>query len=150
MDNVNHPAHYNAPGRKECIVEMLEKFGSQKVQAFCELNAYKYKYRHEMKNGQEDLSKAAWYEAKQAELAAAETDSKTSDSDVGHREQGEWVFEDDYDGLARCSRCNSPVKAYEFPENTTLTILLLRNAFKDVYKFCPHCGANMNKSGGEN
>lgn len=72
MDNVNHPAHYNAPGRKECIVEMLEIFGSEKVQIFCELNAYKYKYRHEMKNGQEDLDKAAWYEAKQAELAAAD------------------------------------------------------------------------------
>lgn len=43
MDNVNHPAHYNAPGRKECIVEMLEKFGSEKVQIFCELNAYKYR-----------------------------------------------------------------------------------------------------------
>lgn len=62
MEKVNHPDHYNAPGRKECIVEMLEKYGSEKVQAFCELNAYKYKYRHEMKNGQEDLEKAAWYE----------------------------------------------------------------------------------------
>ena len=70
MDNVNHPAHYNIPGRKECIVEMLEKFGSEKVQIFCELNAYKYRYRHELKNGQEDLDKAAWYEAKQAELVA--------------------------------------------------------------------------------
>lgn len=72
MDNVNHPSHYNIPGRKECIVEMLEKFGIEKVQAFCELNAYKYRYRHELKNGQEDLDKAAWYEAKQAELAAAD------------------------------------------------------------------------------
>lgn len=68
MSNVNHPAHYNAPGRKECIVEMLERFGSEKVQAFCELNAYKYRYRHEMKNGQEDLDKAAWYDAKRSEL----------------------------------------------------------------------------------
>lgn len=68
METVNHPAHYNIPGRKECIVEMLERFGSEKVQAFCELNAYKYRYRHEMKNGQEDLDKAAWYEAKQSEL----------------------------------------------------------------------------------
>ena len=59
---VNHPAHYNAPGRKECIVEMIEKFGVEKVQAFCELNAYKYRYRHEMKGGQEDLEKAKWYD----------------------------------------------------------------------------------------
>lgn len=62
MENVNHPNHYNAPGRKECIVEMLEKFGVEKVKAFCELNAYKYRYRHEMKNGEEDLKKAKWYE----------------------------------------------------------------------------------------
>lgn len=68
MEAVNHPAHYNAPGRKECIVEMLELYGSEKVQAFCELNAYKYRYRHEMKNGQEDLDKAAWYDAKKSEL----------------------------------------------------------------------------------
>lgn len=72
MDNVNHPAHYNAPGRKECIVEVLEKYGSEKVQIFCELNAYKYRYRHELKNGQEDLDKAAWYEAKRVELMKAD------------------------------------------------------------------------------
>lgn len=62
MENVNHPGHYNLPGRKECIVEMIEKFGVEKVQAFCELNAYKYRYRHEMKGGQEDLEKAKWYD----------------------------------------------------------------------------------------
>ena len=61
-DNVHSPKHYNAPGRKECIVEMLELFGTEKVITFCELNAYKYHYRHEMKNGQEDLDKARWYE----------------------------------------------------------------------------------------
>ena len=68
MDNVNHPAHYNMPGRKECIEEMLDKFGSEKVQNFCELNAYKYQYRHEMKNGEEDLQKASWYLQKKKEL----------------------------------------------------------------------------------
>lgn len=67
-ENVNHPAHYNIPGRKECIVEMLDKFGYEKLTAFCQLNAYKYRYRHELKNGQEDLDKAEWYERKQKEL----------------------------------------------------------------------------------
>lgn len=62
MSNVIHPEHYNIPGRKECIEEMIELFGYEKVEAFCELNAYKYKYRHELKNGQEDLEKAANYE----------------------------------------------------------------------------------------
>lgn len=70
MEKVNHPSHYNIPNRKECIVEMLEKFGADKVQIFCELNSYKYKYRHELKNGQEDLDKAAWYEAFAEKLEA--------------------------------------------------------------------------------
>lgn len=58
MSNVIHPGHYNIPGRKECIEEMLEKFGYEKTEAFCELNSYKYQYRHEQKNGQEDLGQS--------------------------------------------------------------------------------------------
>lgn len=61
-EQVSHPSHYLAEGRKECIVEMEEKFGIEKVKAFCELNAYKYRYRAEMKNGEEDIKKAEWYE----------------------------------------------------------------------------------------
>lgn len=67
-EKVNHPDHYNIPGRKECIEEMLELFGTEKVQAFCKLNTYKYKYRYLMKNGKEDLKKAKWYEDKNKEL----------------------------------------------------------------------------------
>lgn len=37
MSNVIHPGHYNIPGRKECIEEMLDKFGYGKTEAFCEL-----------------------------------------------------------------------------------------------------------------
>ena len=66
---VEHPDHYNIPGRKECIDEMLELFGVEKVKAFCELNSYKYRYRHEMKNGEEDLKKAEWYDKKLEELS---------------------------------------------------------------------------------
>jgi coenzyme F420-reducing hydrogenase beta subunit len=61
-EKVNHPDHYNISGRKECIVEMEEIFGADAVKTFCKLNAYKYKYRHELKGGQEDLDKAKWYE----------------------------------------------------------------------------------------
>ena len=68
METVNHPAHYNKPGRKECIEEMLDIFGTEAVQAFCELNAYKYIYRSEMKGGQEDQDKAFWYIQKKTEL----------------------------------------------------------------------------------
>lgn len=67
-DIVNHPKHYNIPGRKECIEEMIDKFGAEKVKSFCELNAYKYEYRHELKNGDEDLKKAEWYRKKIEEL----------------------------------------------------------------------------------
>ena len=62
MSNVIHPGHYNITGRKECIEEMLDKFGYEKTEAFCELNSYKYKYRHKQKNGQEDLDKATNYQ----------------------------------------------------------------------------------------
>lgn len=62
MDNVNHPSHYNIEERKECIEEMLELFGVDAVKIFCELNAYKYRYRHELKGGEEDLKKADWYD----------------------------------------------------------------------------------------
>lgn len=62
---VNHPRHYTIPGRKECIVEMEEVFGKAAVITFCNLNAYKYRYRAGMKYGnsmEQDLKKAAWYE----------------------------------------------------------------------------------------
>jgi ABC-type oligopeptide transport system ATPase subunit len=67
-ENVNHPAHYQKEGRKECIEEMLEKFGVEAVKHFCLLNAYKYEYRHELKGGNEDIEKARWYMNKFHEL----------------------------------------------------------------------------------
>ena len=61
--DVNHPSHYNIAGRKECIVEMLEIFGVEKTKAFCELNAYKYRYRAGLKgDAEKDFAKADWYE----------------------------------------------------------------------------------------
>lgn len=71
-ENVNHPSHYNISGRKECIVEMLELFGVEETKSFCKLNMYKYLYRHELKNGQEDLQKAEWYKNKFIELGGTE------------------------------------------------------------------------------
>lgn len=70
-DNVNHPNHYNAPNKKECIVEMEEKFGAEPVYWFCILNAYKYKYRANLKHDTPklDLQKAKWYIGKAEELA---------------------------------------------------------------------------------
>lgn len=59
---VNHPKHYNANGRKECIVEMEEIYGKDATVDFCILNAYKYLYRKDMKgNTEQDIDKAKWY-----------------------------------------------------------------------------------------
>lgn len=72
--NVDHPKHYNIPGRKECIEEMLDTFGEEKVRTFCLLNVYKYLYRHSQKNGEEDLQKAKWYGNKYCELGGRKED----------------------------------------------------------------------------
>jgi hypothetical protein len=54
-DPVNHPTHYTAhPSGVECI-QITEHMG------FCLGNAVKYIWRADLKNGIEDLEKAAWY-----------------------------------------------------------------------------------------
>ena len=59
---IDHPAHYNVEGKKECIVEMEEKFGPLLVKVFDLMNAYKYLYRAGYKwSKDEDLQKANWY-----------------------------------------------------------------------------------------
>lgn len=58
-DNVNHPKHYQ--GKHECIDEMIAMFGVEAVKGFCKCNVYKYRYRADKKNGDEDLKKGEWY-----------------------------------------------------------------------------------------
>lgn len=66
---VNHPSHYNLPNRKECIDEMIDIYGLKDVAKWCEITAYKYKYRAGHKGSVvEDMSKAAWYTIKAREL----------------------------------------------------------------------------------
>jgi hypothetical protein len=62
-DAVNHPTHYNKPGHKECIDEMLDKYGNYNTRIFCLMNAYKYCYRAGLKgdNAEQDIQKAKWY-----------------------------------------------------------------------------------------
>lgn len=68
-DMVNHPSHYNLPDRKECIDEMIDIYGLKDVAKWCEITAYKYKYRAGHKGSVvEDMSKAAWYIIKAREL----------------------------------------------------------------------------------
>lgn len=63
-NGINHPKHYVADGRLECIAEMEIMFGPNAVETFCRLNAYKYFYRAGSKEGEakeKDLAKAQWY-----------------------------------------------------------------------------------------
>ena len=57
---VDHPEHYNQT-KYECIEEMIHLFGIEAVKNFCKCNIYKYKYRANFKNGDEDLKKADKY-----------------------------------------------------------------------------------------
>lgn len=72
-EQVNHPAHYNIPGRKECIEEMIDKWGSELVALWCEMTAYKYEYRAGLKDGnskEQDMAKYKWYLRKASEIRA--------------------------------------------------------------------------------
>ena len=78
---INHPSHYNASGRKECIEEMEEMYGIDAVREFCKLNAYKYNYRAELKGNKElDLQKAEWYKNKVKELNSRDPVFKIANS----------------------------------------------------------------------
>lgn len=64
MEQVNHPSHYSKADRKECIVEMEEKYGPEYTAVFCLMSAYKYGYRAGDKEGnptERDMNKAKWY-----------------------------------------------------------------------------------------
>ena len=67
IEEINHPARYSS-GNFECIDVMLDVFGKEAVQHFCILNAFKYVWRTEKKNGVEDIKKAVWYLNKYIEL----------------------------------------------------------------------------------
>lgn len=67
-DKVNHPSHYEGHTSIECIDAMILTFGVKRTAEYCVQNAYKYIWRHENKNGIEDLKKAEWYINKFDEL----------------------------------------------------------------------------------
>lgn len=71
QEEINHPDRY-AWGKFECIDVMLDVFGKDAVLHFCMLNAFKYLWRAEKKNGIEDIKKAVWYLNKYIELGGAE------------------------------------------------------------------------------
>lgn len=64
---VTHPSHYTQ-GTIQCIDAMESAFGSEAVATWAKLNAFKYIWRAEHKNGMEDIDKAIWYLNKYKEL----------------------------------------------------------------------------------
>lgn len=67
-DSVNHPSHYEGHTSIDCIEAMTLTFEVKRTAEYCVQNAYKYIWRHEYKNGIEDLKKAEWYLNKFDEL----------------------------------------------------------------------------------
>lgn len=82
MTDKIRPSHYQIQGRKECFEEMLDLFGVEFTRAFCLLNVQKYAYRHEEKNGAEDIQKAKAYKQKYL--------------DLGGKVENVWLIEDNY------------------------------------------------------
>ena len=70
-DAVEHPVHYTNTSI-ECIDAMTETQGNNAVINFCVCNAFKYLWRHNSKNGFEDIEKAAWYLNKAVSLYDSE------------------------------------------------------------------------------
>lgn len=71
-DMVYRPSHYNLPNRKECIDEMIDIYGLKDVAKWCEITAYKCKYRarhaSSFTNFTQGMLKAASYTDKAREL----------------------------------------------------------------------------------
>lgn len=59
-DLVNHPPHYTT-GSIECIEAIEASMTPEAFKGFLKGNCIKYLYRHENKNGLEDLKKCKWY-----------------------------------------------------------------------------------------
>ena len=60
---VNHPMHYNKEGRKECIDEMQDIFGTEFTIIWAIMTAYKYRYRiGEKDDVEQERGKICWYE----------------------------------------------------------------------------------------
>ncbi len=61
QDTVDHPNHYTNPKINCACGRAIECIDVVRHQNFNIGNVIKYVWRHEHKNGLEDLKKAAWY-----------------------------------------------------------------------------------------
>lgn len=71
---VNNPEHY-CSGNIECIDAMEAAYGTEVVKNFCICNAFKYLWRFNKKNKDEDVNKMLWYINKYKELNAKKENS---------------------------------------------------------------------------
>lgn len=71
-DVVSKPQHYTSTSI-ECIDAMRETQGVEATKDFCICNAFKYLWRHNAKNGDEDIKKASWYLNKAVSLMEGES-----------------------------------------------------------------------------
>jgi hypothetical protein len=78
MSTPVNPAHYRSNGYGlEAIDIMRRTFGDEEVATFCRINAFKYRLRAGLKEGnpaEQDLAKEAWYLDKYHALSAAAAD----------------------------------------------------------------------------
>ena len=72
FDVVERPQHYTSTSI-ECIDAMMETQGVEATKQFCICNAFKYLWRHNAKNGDEDIKKASWYLNKAVSLMEGES-----------------------------------------------------------------------------
>lgn len=66
-DPINNPTHYTQ-GELEVIDILQDKFTPEEFQGFLKGNILKYTFREGIKNGTEDMKKAAWYTARLIEF----------------------------------------------------------------------------------
>lgn len=78
MSDAINPAHYRQE-KIQCIDVMRYIFGDIPVADFCVCNAFKYLWRFEDKNGDEDIDKAKWYIAELKRLLSENADDILAD-----------------------------------------------------------------------
>lgn len=87
-DPVNHPDHYTQ-GAFECIDAMLDTQGVQAVRNYCICNAFKYIWRHNLKNNDQDIRKAKWYIDKYLELSESPEDKNCFKKEISVSSNGD-------------------------------------------------------------
>ena len=60
QDTINSPLHYNKHGI-ECIQAIEAALTDEEFRGYCKGNVFKYTWRENYKNKDEDLLKAQWY-----------------------------------------------------------------------------------------